>query len=58
MNIIQTHLKEIYFFFNLVYSTDSAVIVFDCFWHLTFDKKQKLFMKHIHEVIDDGFMTK
>ena len=47
---MQTPKKEVHFFFFLV-----CCIVFNCSWQsIMFDKKKKSFIKHIHQVTDDG----
>ena len=49
-DIMQTPKKEVHFFFFSV-----CCIVFNCSWQLIiFDKKQKLCVKRIHLVTDDG----
>ena len=48
-DIMQTPKKEVHFFFFSV-----CCIVFNCSWHLMFDKKQKSCVKCIHLVTDDG----
>ena len=44
---IQNH-RNIFFFFSV------CCIATDCFWQLTFDKKQKSCIKLIHLVTEDG----
>ena len=40
--------ESIFFFFSV------CCIVFNCFWQLMFDKKQKGCVKRVHLVTDDG----